>query len=1179
MENLSLSVPDLLRTVKKFVPDAKHNQLDQMLSRYLNKELGKQQVRPRTHAHTRHPTLTTPITPLRCASIRRAARARAQPPSPPRPLSPLTRLTPSRLNTQLQIELRSVAGRDALRQALLAMVPQIDELQKRREQLKFQQLQAGGSNNGNGFSSSSGVKLEQPPTMPPLAGAPSTASDAAINGKAAAAASSSGGGSSSAATAGAPGASTARKSTLPVQALVHAFHCTDDQCTQKSCHETKLVLKRMKTHVEGCNSRAKAAAAGEVAPECKVCKLWQALHRTRNSSGSGAKSLATGSSSGAGSSSQTSDGVRQKLRQLDPAQVKRMLLQHVRSCTNKQCHTCHKLRERIKASRAAAGVGGMGGFIADGRPRVPGMGGGGLGMEGSTNILMGGNPMMGGMSGFFAGGAAGAAAGMGALGGGAYPHVGGHPFGVQQQGGQRRNKVKQRGRENIAPGRAWTSRQTREPAPRYTRIRIKLRPMRGHVSSQRAEKRSAKRKSMEAEAAAAKRAKRDAAAASRGKGGVGADDDDMVNGIDQCKPAPGRSEDLALNYHVPDSHVEVRTPEMDDWRLAVVRSASDDGVYTVQYEPVDSNRAKVPNISHSHVRMACSHPDCRVHDLTLAALPLFCDRCRKALMSTPQQRIYYQETVESAAAVDSPTCLRLCTTCVGSLRAELRSKGQAGIDAEVQKFTRELPQGSERTTLPLNQLEEMPLPTRSLDSDAPVLSQDTDARWVQCGACFQWWHWTCAMYNDNHYKGGRTFYCRGCKGDHEKLSDEVRELLQNNDSENLTQIPMGEFIEEQVANDMQAAGIKSEHVSIRIVSSLLMTSYAPERLVEHTQALGEHYPKEFPYKSKALLAFQKCDGLDVCLFALYVQEYGSDCPEPNKNRVYISYLDSVRYFESEPRGHRSTLYHAVLVAYLQWTRMLGFKYVHIWVEPPKMGDEYIFFARPDQQRKPMKREKLREWYRIMLDKAKAKGIVERYGTMHDLFNGIKTIADIPLFHGDQWEMTVPSLLGVDQDDYAEKKAKNELVRMDSKDVLQKAHQEMQHLKRHFLVVVFNDPDGEPLKDEDPVISSDLTDSRQSFLGQCQMCHWQFNTLRHAQYSTMMLLNHIHHKPSYCIEECSRGRVEDGSFMICCDMCDNWFHGDCIGISKELANTMESYLCPKCQGVEGASTSVGSAEVA
>jgi len=44
MENLSLSVPDLLTTVKQFVQPEKHEQLDQMLQRYMQKELGKQQV-------------------------------------------------------------------------------------------------------------------------------------------------------------------------------------------------------------------------------------------------------------------------------------------------------------------------------------------------------------------------------------------------------------------------------------------------------------------------------------------------------------------------------------------------------------------------------------------------------------------------------------------------------------------------------------------------------------------------------------------------------------------------------------------------------------------------------------------------------------------------------------------------------------------------------------------------------------------------------------------------------------------------------------------------------------------------------------------------------------------------------------------------------------------------------
>ena len=112
---------------------------------------------------------------------------------------------------------------------------------------------------------------------------------------------------------------------------------------------------------------------------------------------------------------------------------------------------------------------------------------------------------------------------------------------------------------------------------------------------------------------------------------------------------------------------------------------------------------------------------------------------------------------------------------------------------------------------------------------------------------------------------------------------------------------------------------------------------------------------------------------------------------------------------------------------LQWARKLGYQHVHIWVEPPKMGDEYIFFARSDQQRKPMKREKLREWYaracsrhgrgtracihpppsltlarvrsrslpslryKRMLDKAKEKGIVESYGAMQDHFGSMKTV--------------------------------------------------------------------------------------------------------------------------------------------------------------------------------------------
>lgn len=150
--------------------------------------------------------------------------------------------------------------------------------------------------------------------------------------------------------------------------------------------------------------------------------------------------------------------------------------------------------------------------------------------------------------------------------------------------------------------------------------------------------------------------------------------------------------------------------------------------------------------------------------------------------------------------------------------------------------------------------------------------------------------------------------------------------------------------------------------------------------------------------------FQNNEGVDVCVFAMYIQEFGSNYREPNSSCVYVSHLDSVNYFIPEKKivagdSLRTFVYHEILVIFVSPTTLFlllsilqlklltrhvnwlgyffymmlsqiryldywtnhGFTNCYIWACPPQQGDEYIFYCHPNEQMTP-NQNKLCNWY-------------------------------------------------------------------------------------------------------------------------------------------------------------------------------------------------------------------------
>ena len=318
--------------------------------------------------------------------------------------------------------------------------------------------------------------------------------------------------------------------------------------------------------------------------------------------------------------------------------------------------------------------------------------------------------------------------------------------------------------------------------------------------------------------------------------------------------------------------------------------------------------------------------------------------------------------------------------------------------------------------------------------------------WVCCDQCKRWQHQVCALFNGSRGNAASEtgvdmqYYCCDCmisalhsrkvKGAATRLripsADEIETHSLDVRIQNQVNAVLARKWQEQQekarrVNTVPGAAAPEipedlagppPQIILRMMScNTREYGVGPEFLKRYggpPQEGGRNYPKTLPYRSKSLYMFQNIDGVDVLLFAMYVQEYDEFCPAPNNRTAYLAYLDSVKFFTVP--WLRTDLYKEVLIAYMADLRRRGFNQMLIWACPPKEGDDYILFCHPVEQRTPKDR-RLQKWYLDILRDAHLRNIVHRVVHLaDDYFPSLvgteggrdRDVYELPNYEGDYW---------------------------------------------------------------------------------------------------------------------------------------------------------------------------------
>lgn len=135
-----------------------------------------------------------------------------------------------------------------------------------------------------------------------------------------------------------------------------------------------------------------------------------------------------------------------------------------------------------------------------------------------------------------------------------------------------------------------------------------------------------------------------------------------------------------------------------------------------------------------------------------------------------------------------------------------------------------------------------------------------------------------------------------------------------------------------------------------------------------------------------------------------MDEFGGDCATPNRGRVNISFVDSVKYLE--PQRYRIAVFQGILVEYLRSASQRGFTHAHIWCRSP-LPDTFAFPSRPSSDSSP-DAKKLGDWFQGAIQMARENGLALETTNMYDDMGTLKDIVEgvLPYFEGDYFALQI-----------------------------------------------------------------------------------------------------------------------------------------------------------------------------